>query len=308
MKVKNKLLSSITFGFMGLCFMCMTAHAQDGVPVDFPQRSSLAEIKEAQLPSTSDNTVRGPSQMEVVVSKVDPPSEQLLGRITSEVFYEMADLERANVFLKLQTQREQLRNDLEKLKASYRQARMDEIEKRESIIRTRSEWMQEQERIRQEISEKKLQAELLEKQIEEAELRKDELIVEREKAKEEALAKAAAEEAAKAAGIVETVEIVDGEEVIHVQPVEEEPEVVVDPGEAVRALQVVDVKGMKGKLTARVHGPDGKIVTLKVGGFGPNDYEVKSITRKSIVFEKDGDVQRIEVSPQTVPVEAASVM
>ena len=161
--MKNKFLSSLTvMTVLSICLALGSAYAQnvpsvtdEPTPVDFPQRSSLGEMKEAMLPNLTDSAIKNPSPMAVVVSKKAAPSEQLLGRITSEVFHEMADLERGNVFLKLQTQREQLKNDLEKLKASYRQARLDEIEKRENVIRTRVEWMQEQERIRQEILEKK---------------------------------------------------------------------------------------------------------------------------------------------------------
>ena len=171
--MKNKFLFSLTvMTAVCLCLWEVSAQAQsipstteEPVPVDFPQRSSLGEMKEAMLPNLTDSVIKNPSPMAVVVSKKAPPSEQLLGRITSEVFHEMADLERGNVFLKLQTQREQLKNDLEKLKAAYRQARLDEIEKRENVIRTRVEWMQEHERIRQEILDKKMQTELLEKKI-----------------------------------------------------------------------------------------------------------------------------------------------
>ena len=80
--------------------------------VDFPNRSSLGSLELASLPGTRESLITGPASMEPSVSKKDLPSEQLLGRITPEVFQEMADLERGNVFLKLQMQKEQLKNDL----------------------------------------------------------------------------------------------------------------------------------------------------------------------------------------------------
>ena len=86
--------------------------------LDFPARTSLGEIEMATLPGVKESLINGPASMAPSVSTKDLPSEQLLGRITSEVFQEMADLERGNVFLKLQMQKEQLKNDLEKLKAT----------------------------------------------------------------------------------------------------------------------------------------------------------------------------------------------
>ncbi len=278
--MKNKILFSLVvvtavsvyMGFGNAQAQSVPATAEEPVPVDFPQRSSLGEMKEAMLPSLTDSAIKDPSPMAVVVSKKASPSEQLLGRITSEVFHEMADLERGNVFLKLQTQREQLKNDLEKLKAAYRQARLDEIEKRENVIRTRVEWMQEQERIRQEILEKKMQTELLEKQIEEAEARKEALLSQNTKP-----ISAATE------GVQTTQETEEGE-VIEIFP----------------KLTILDIKGIKGKLTARLYGEDGVVFAVKVGTEIPSGYKVKSITKGAVVFEKDGKLERVEKTPMII--------
>ena len=284
--MKNKFLSSLTvMTALSICMTFGSATAQniptvsdEPTPVDFPQRSSLGEMKEAMLPNLTDSAIKNPSPMAVVVSKKAAPSEQLLGRITSEVFHEMADLERGNVFLKLQTQREQLKNDLEKLKAAYRQARLDEIEKRENVIRTRVEWMQEQERIRQEILEKKMQTELLEKQIEEAEARKEALLAEAQKPQQTTADSSSSSQPS------ETTEAV--EEVVETFP----------------KLTILDIKGVKGKLTARLYGEDGVVFSVKVGNEIPSGYKVKSITKGAVVFEKDGKEERVEKSPMVVNV------
>ena len=284
--MKNKFLSSLTvMTALSICMTFGSATAQniptvsdEPTPVDFPQRSSLGEMKEAMLPNLTDSAIKNPSPMAVVVSKKAAPSEQLLGRITSEVFHEMADLERGNVFLKLQTQREQLKNDLEKLKAAYRQARLDEIEKRENVIRTRVEWMQEQERIRQEILEKKMQTELLEKQIEEAEARKEALLAEAQKPQQTTADSSSSSQPS------ETTEAV--EEVVETFP----------------KLTILDIKGIKGKLTARLYGEDGVVFSVKVGNEIPSGHKVKSITKGVVVFEKDGKEERVEKSPMVVNV------
>lgn len=226
--------------------------------VDFPGRSSLGEMKEAQLPSLSDSGVRDMSPMERVVSKNASPSEQLLGRITPEVFHEMADLERGNVFLQLQTQREQLKNDLEKLKASYRQARLDEIQKRESVIRTRVEWMQEQEKIRQELLEKRKQLEEVDNEISDLEKEEDELPEE------------------------------DEEDTTTESSQDQESEEEVEEEVGLPVMTILDVKGMKKNLTARLVDESGKIITVKTGTQLPSGHVVKSISRTQVIFEKDG--------------------
>lgn len=280
--MKNRTLHFLGFGLaLGVCFMALSAAAQEidivdnaaePTPVDFPGRSSLSEATEAPLPSMSDNVIKDPTPMERVVSKKELPSEQLLGRITSEVFHEMADLERGNVFLKLQAQREQLRNDVEELKAKYREARLAEIEKREDIIRTRVKWQQEQEQTRQDLIEKKLKTELLEKQLEEAEIAKENLLKqaqEQEEAEEEE-------------------EVVVEEE----KPtISQQVKTVVKREIPFGIKKIIDVKGVKGHLTARAIDTNGKNLTLKVGTTLPTGHVVKTITKTDISLEKNGTTQ-----------------
>ena len=287
-RINHKSFLGLTLA-LGVCLMSFSVAAQeiavvDNVtepkPVDFPARSSLAEMKEAPLPSLSDDVIKEPSPMERVVSKKELPSEQLLGRITSEVFHEMADLERGNVFLKLQAQREELKNNLEALKAKYRQARLDEIEKRENVIRTRVKWQQEQERIRQEILEKQLKTELLEKELEAAEMAKEDLLpLDEDATKEkEAEEKPVEEENTETQDQTETTE-----------KVEAEPEKPKEPEFSI--VQIIDIKGMKGRLTARVIDNTGKNLTLKAGMTLPTGHVVKDIDKTNISLDKDGVIQ-----------------
>lgn len=299
-KINHKSFLGLTLA-LGVCLMSFSVAAQEiavvdnvkePTPVDFPTRSSLSEMKEAPLPSLSDSVIKEPAPMERVVSKKELPSEQLLGRITSEVFHEMADLERGNVFLKLQAQREELKNNLEALKAKYRQARLDEIEKRENVIRTRVKWQQEQERIRQEILEKQLKTELLEKELEEKEMAKEDLLpldkdatkVEEEKPEDAGLEDVENTEEAQATEETEVVEEV------------KEPEFSI--------VQIVDIKGMKGHLTARVVDNNGKNLTLKTGMSLPNGYVVKDINKTDITLDKEGvlkvfNIEELANAPET---------
>lgn len=288
MKKKNNTFKILSYGLalgVSLFAYSQIALAQEievkdnasaPTPVDFPGRSTLTEVKEAPLPSLSDSVIKEPSPMERAESTKNLPSEQLLGRITSEVFHEMADLERGNVFLKLQAQREQLKNDLEKLKATYREARLAEIEKRENVIRSRVKWQQEQEQIRQEMAEKRLKTEMLEKQLEEQEMQKEDLLPLDD---EEVKKPADQENAEPAASEAET------------KPVKEEA------AEAVYGIQkIVTVKGMKGNLTAQVIDTTGKKLSLKVGSVLQNGAKVTQITKTDIILEnKAGKVERLNL-------------
>lgn len=232
--------------------------------VDFPNRSSLGSLELASLPGTRESLITGPASMEPSVSKKDLPSEQLLGRITPEVFQEMADLERGNVFLKLQMQKEQLKNDLEALKAKYRQARLDEISKRENVVRSRISWWQDQEKIRLEIEKKKAETEAIEQKIEEAEALRDQL---RTQAMERA--KESPEE-------IKTV--------INIEP-KKTSEVFADQ------YALVDIKGAKGVLKARLKNlKEEKVITVQIGDVLPSGHTVKNITKDSI-FVVYGDQQ-----------------
>ena len=265
------------------------------VPVDFPGRASLAEMKEAPLPSLSDSIIKEPAPMEKVVSKKELPSEQLLGRITSEVFHEMADLERGNVFLKLQAQREELKNNVEALKAKYRQARLDEIEKRENVIRTRVKWQQEQERIRQEILEKQLKTEMLEKELEEAEMAKEDLMPldeDNAPAEVEIIKEEIKEEVEKEPEVVE-------------EALEEEVE---EPEEEQKPMfniqKIVNIKGMKGNLVAKVVDDAGKTHSLKAGDQLSTGDVVKEITHKEITLDNEGVLRVFNIEESIAVAEA----
>jgi len=96
------------------------------------------------------------------------PSEQVLGKIPSDVFREMAEMERENNSLMLQLKREQLRSEIDALKTSNRQMLFDEIERREKMTQARLEWELAQDLKRQEALERKQKAEIRQKQIEAA--------------------------------------------------------------------------------------------------------------------------------------------
>lgn len=282
MQMKNRLFL-LSFGIMtGVLFSHGVASAQEitvkdnvtePVPVDFPGRLSLSEEKEAPLPSLSESVIKEPAPMERAMSTKNTPSEQLLGRITPEVFHEMADLERGNVFLELQSQREELKNKVEDLKSKYREARLAEIEKRENVIRSRVKWQQEQERIRQEILEQQLKTELLEKQLEESEVAKEDLLPVADDAVEETQ---------------------EGQEQTEEKAEEKKPVKVY------RIEKIIDIKGMKGHLTARAIDNNGKTVTLTVGKTLPSGYVVKDITKTEITLVKDDLVEILDINQMDV--------
>lgn len=243
--------------------------------VNFPNRPTLGSLELAPLPGTNESLITGPSSMERSVSPRDLPSEQLLGRITSEVFQEMADLERGNIFLKLQTQKETLKNDLEKLKATYRQARLDEIAKREEVVRSRIKWWQEQEKIRLEAERKKEEAAALEQKIAEAEALREQL-------RAEALEKAQAN-ADSAQTIIE-----------------------IDPAKSNAVfsdLYVLNsIKGTRGILKAQLRDlGDDSILTVSVDDRLPSGHIVKRITKDAIfVVYGDNETALVLAGPKKV--------
>ncbi len=253
--------------------------------LDFPARTSLGEIEMATLPGVKESLITGPASMAPSVSTKDLPSEQLLGRITSEVFQEMADLERGNVFLKLQMQKEQLKNDLEKLKATYRQSRLEEIAKREDVVRSRIAWWQEQEAARLEMEKKKAETEAIEQQIAEAEeLRnklREEAIAEKEAAKKRAIEKAAVE-AANAANNSEQQPVVEQPQS---QPTATTDETLEDKIPTLNEIYVLlSVRGMKTNLSASLKNQkDGTVLVVKKGDVLPSGHHILDITRESLI-------------------------
>lgn len=265
--------------------------------VDFPGRPSLGSIEMATLPGINETLVTGPAPMGESLSSKDMPSEQLLGRITTEVFQEMADLERGNVFLKLQSQKEELKNNLEALRAKYRQARLDEIAKREDVVRSRINWWQEQENIRIEMEKKKAETEAIEQQIAEAE----EL---RNKLRTEALAE---KEAAKnmPAAVVEAAPKEEEKPVVSAPepaPVEES-EFSGSIGQSASSLySLLGVRGLKGRLTARLENKeDGTVLNVKKGQRLKTGHKILRVDRDSVQISFAGRVEVILLaSPKTV--------
>ena len=201
------------------------------------------------------------------VSINDMPSEQLLGRLTPEVFQEMAELERDTAYLKLQVQKEEMKNRLEDFRAQYRQSRLDEIQKREDVVRSRIQWWQEQEKLRQEMEKERAAAEEVKNQMEEAEALKAQL-------EAAATATAQAENA----------------------PAEGEDAAPVDVISIANIYTLVGVKGTRGNLTARLKNTaTEEINTVKVGDT-LNGEVVTNITPDAVVFERDGEEHPIKFS------------
>ena len=113
------------------------------------------------------------------------PCEQFLGKLSSDVFREMAEMERENNKLMLQLKREQLRSEIDALKTANRQQLFDEIERREKMTQARLEWELAQELKRQEALERRQKAEIRQKQIEAALKREEDRRKEKAKKEEE---------------------------------------------------------------------------------------------------------------------------
>ncbi|MBR1777663.1 MAG: hypothetical protein IJ752_03650 [Alphaproteobacteria bacterium] len=127
-----------------------------------------------------------------------PPSEQILGRVSSDVFREMAEMERENSALMLQLKREKLRSEIDALKTSNRQMLFDEIERREKMTQARLEWELAQDLKRQEALERKQKAEIRQKQIEAALKREEDRRIQKMKDEEAARVQKEKEAAAEA--------------------------------------------------------------------------------------------------------------
>jgi len=221
--------------------------------VDFANRSGLGTVEPTALPSVQGAYIDEPRDLEI--TKPTLPSEQLIGRISPEVFRDLADIERANIFLKLQIQREQLKSDLEKVQAEYRQTRLDEIGKREEIIRDRIAWWQEQEELRAEVEAKKSKAAMLDQQILEAEAMRKQM-------RQKAIA------ASEGQGNFPLAEL----------------------------YSVVDIKGVNGRLTARLKPTSAdNFVTVKVGDKLTSGHVIKEITPTTVVADFNGTISEATI-------------
>jgi type IV pilus biogenesis protein PilP len=103
------------------------------------------------------------------------PSQALLGRVSTELFRQMADIERQNALLALQLKREGLRSEIEAIKRQRRLALQEEISKKEEDRRKQLEWENEQEKEKLDAKRKiedeknKLMIEQLKKNLEQTE-------------------------------------------------------------------------------------------------------------------------------------------
>lgn len=243
--------------------------------VDFPARTSLDTLEMAPLPGVAETNINGPQPLSESVSPNDYPSEQLLGRLNQDVFEEMAELERDNAYLKLQIQKAQMKNDLENLRASYRQNRLDEIAKREDVIRTRIQWWQEQEKLRLEAEKQRQEAEELKAQRAEAEALKEQLEA-AQQAVLEAQAKAEAEARAKEKQGPDFV-AVDETTDVDLPVIETHP-----------TYLLVNVKGTRGNLVARVKNMATQKITSVRTGDNLEGEVVTAVTSDSVILARDG--------------------
>ena len=142
------------------------APAEPAFGMDLPAPSANLPAPPSPSGNTAFSGFGSPSASGMDMSK--PPNEQILGKISSDVFREMAEMERENNSLMLQLKREQLRSEIDALKTSNRQMLFDEIERREKMTQARLEWELAQDLKRQEALERKQKAEIRQKQIEAA--------------------------------------------------------------------------------------------------------------------------------------------
>lgn len=236
--------------------------------VDFPNRLSLGALELTPLPGINESAVGSPLPMGKSVSGKDLPSEQLLGRITPEVFQEMADLERGNTFLKLQLEKEKLKNDLEQLKATYRQKRLDEIAKREDVVRTRIQWWQEQEKLRLAIEQKQQEEEDLARKIAMKEAERDQVQA----------------EAKRRLGGTETDDQVE------------------DTGflpQAMENLYVIEsIRGIGTDLTAKIRSKsDGMVMVVKQDDILPSGHVVQEVKKDTLVVAYGNRVDQLVFRP-----------
>lgn len=241
-------------------------------PVDFPARTSLDSMELATLPGIYETNITGPAPMAPSVSTKDMPSERLIGLLTPEVFKEMAELERDNTFLKLQIQKETMKNNLETLRANYRQARLDEIAKREDLVRTRIQWWQEQERIRQDMENERAAAEAakIDQDFQPAPV-----------AVVEPAHQADDEDLGLGMGIDD--EITEAN-----IPADENAEPAKKPLK--RRYSLVDVMGTRGNLNAHLKSLDsGRVISVRMGDKLSDGSQVETISATQVILVRDGE-------------------
>ena len=162
--------------------------AEPQLSMDFPAPSADLNVPPPpsnNAPSSGSDFNFGSSNSGNMSMSV-PPSEQVLGKVSSDIFREMAEMERENSALMLQLKREQLRSEIDALKTSNRQTLFDEIERREKMTQARLEWELAQDLKRQDALERKRKSEIRQKQIEAALKREEDRRIQKMKDEENA--------------------------------------------------------------------------------------------------------------------------
>lgn len=155
-----------------------------GAPVDFPPVDNLPPPAElpampdfGPAPAVPEASGPAPAMPDMSFGAVgsgaemklsQQPNDAVIGKVTSDIFREMAEVERENNNLALQLKREELKAQLNTLKAKNREVLFNEIQEREKMTQARLEWELQQDLKRQEALERKQNAEIRQKQIEAA--------------------------------------------------------------------------------------------------------------------------------------------
>lgn len=140
MSVKQHYKKLITLASIGVIAFAISEASAQSSPDDFFSGAASTTT----TPAKTGNTMPA-FNAKRMSSSMGTPSDQLVGKLSAEVFQEMVDLERENAVLALQLKREKLQTDIEELKASQRDQIMEEIERREELARARIEWEKQQE-------------------------------------------------------------------------------------------------------------------------------------------------------------------
>lgn len=129
-----------------------------------PAPAAPADNSASAMPDMNFGAVGSGAEMKLS----QQPNDAVIGKVTSDIFREMAEVERENNNLALQLKREELKAQLNTLKAKNREVLFNEIQEREKMTQARLEWELQQDLKRQEALERKQNAEIRQKQIEAA--------------------------------------------------------------------------------------------------------------------------------------------
>lgn len=149
------------------------ASTETGEGDQYEAASGLALPERVSQPAQTTSYPKSTTRQTSTASKASDvlqlmPSEEIIGRMTDDLFKEMADLEREAALISLQIKRDQLQSDLYQTQMNQRKKVATEIEARERAARERLEWELQMEQRKLELAEKQKLIELKMKQIEEA--------------------------------------------------------------------------------------------------------------------------------------------